>query len=180
MNKKMNKTNRREFLKTNIGGSAKLAAGSLSPQSLFADSKIENNPNIHPWWVNKVDKPVLAIDDAMYHCFDQHKNVLNAYGQYVSEKHRLEVKKKKEEFMKTGKDENIPGYRMEDIALQAAGWTLRRTGNMNKGLRSWYRTGRYRPQTENWQGSPEKAAKIIKRAARFFGAADTGISVIDR
>jgi len=51
---------------------------------------------------------------------------------------------------------------------------------MNKGLRAWTRPSRGPAQPEKWKGSPEKAANIVKRAARFFGAAAAGVAPLDR
>ena len=174
---------RRDFLKAGIGGSGLIAAGGVAPSAVSAASQNKKNPSVRPWWAKKIDKPVLAIDGTVYQRYDQHKNILNAYRVYTTEAHRQIIRKNKEAFMTAIREDDIPGYRREDRALMAAGWTLRGTGNMNKGLRSWVRPsrgGRSRPLPEKWETSPEHAAKVVKRAARFYGAADTGIAVIDR
>jgi reductive dehalogenase len=122
----------------------------------------------------------LEIDDNVYNRFDQHRNVLNAFREYVTPERYEEVKRMKEDIIRAGKEGNIPGYRREEIALRDAGWTLRSTGNMNKGLRSWVSKSRRPPPKDKWQATPAQAARTIKKAARFYGAADTGIAPLDR
>ena len=155
-----------------------MAAGFSSAAAVPAAEEIGSSSR-RPWWAEQVDEPVLAIDDAVYSRFNQHKNVLNAYREYVSDERAQEIEDKKLEMQETVAEGNMPGYRKEDRALMLAGWTLRGTGNMNRGLRAWTRNSR-RPPPPKWDVSPEKAANVVKRAARFFGSADTGISLLDR
>ncbi len=174
---------RREFLGLGLRGGSLIAAGGLLPAVSVAASERGKSLSNRPWWAREVDEPVLKIDDQNYHRFDQHQNVLNAYRKYVSEEQRLKVRERKEAFRKEIETGDVPGYRREDRALMAAGWTLRGTGSLNKGLRLWVRPsrrGRSRPIPEKWKTTPQHAAKAIKRAARFYGAADAGIALIDR
>lgn len=171
------KVRRRDFLKAGLGVQGVVAAGGLWS---CRSSKENGPPKGKPWWANEVDEPVLSIDDDIYRPFDQHKNVLNAYRQYVSPERFQEIEKRKEAMLRGIEGDDVPGYRREDRALMSAGWTLRGTGNMNKGLRSWVRKGRRAVPKEPWKTSPEHASKVVKRAARFYGSADTGIALVDR
>lgn len=73
--------------------------------------------------------------------------------------------------------DKVPGYTMVDASLQNAGWTSYRGASAQ--LFSWKPLGVSKvPQGFNpWQGTPEEASIIVKKAARVFGAADVGVSV---
>lgn len=79
-----------------------------------------------------------------------------------------------------------PGYELEDYSLfEASGVTTFRNGtainHANRGLTSWSTMGAKLPPTvELWEGSPEEAASMVKRAARYFGADLVGITALDR
>ncbi len=171
---------RRNFLKAGLGTGGAIAAGEMLPSSAFSASIDDQPSSSRPPWAEEVDQPVLAIDDNSYRCFDQHDNVLNAYRRYVSEEQARQVERKKQAFLAACEQDDIPGYRREDRALMSAGWTLRGTGNMNKGLRKWTGNSRRRSPVEKWEADPQKAAHVVKKAARFFGSADTGIALVDR
>jgi len=172
---------RRDFLATCVcaGGAA---AGSAADISMPVTPSLgsEEIASARPWWAEQVNEPVLAIDDDVYARFNQHKNVLNAYRDYVSEERAAEVEDKKEAMRADVEAGTMPGYRREDNALMLAGWTLRGTGNMNRGLRSWAPQRRRGEPPTPWETTPEHAANVIKRAAYFFGAGDVGIAPLDR
>ena len=170
---------RRDFL-TAVAGAGGLAVAGVSPAAALADVGDDEVASTRPWWVRQVDKPVLVIDDATYTRFDQHKNVLNAYRSYVTEERAQEIQELKQAMSKDVEAGDLPGYRREDQALMLAGWTLRGTGNMNRGLRAWASSGRGGNPPAPWETTPERAANAVKKAARFFGSAETGISVFDR
>lgn len=171
---------RRDFLAACLGAGGLAASGMSSRTDLALGAEGAEPASSRPWWVSQVDEPVLAIDDDIYTRFDQHKNVLNAYRDYVSEERARQVELRKKAMQRDVEAGILPGYRREDNALMSAGWTLRGTGNMNRGLRSWTRGGGGRGSLTPWEATPEKAANVVKRAARFFGAADAGIAPLDR
>jgi reductive dehalogenase len=170
---------RRDFL-TGCVGVGGLAAAGVSPATTLAALGEGEVPTSRPWWAKEVDQPVLAIDDATYARYNQHKNVLNAFGDYITEERAQEIEEEKEAMRRSIESGELPGYRREDQALMLAGWTLRGTGNMNRGLRAWAGGERRGGPVTPWQASPEKAANVVKRAANFFGSADTGIANLDR
>lgn len=56
-------------------------------------------------------------------------------------------------------------------------------GGLNRGTRFWTSHSAIPPEkrgVERYQASPGEAARLIKAAARFFGAAKTGITTLDR
>jgi reductive dehalogenase len=87
-------------------------------------------------------------------------------------------------FLENVKYENRLGYRRHDCALRMGAWNLEHDmacGNSqsNSRLYSWSRVSeKVRPYIEagdRMPGSPHGNSKIIKQAARFFGAALVGI-----
>ncbi len=85
--------------------------------------------------------------------------------------------------------ENKPGYTMQDHAFEDAAWVLERNfagGNMGgrEGLYSWddtYVDPRKLPAgLKLTVDDPAKMAKVIKKAARFFGASLVGVCELDR
>jgi reductive dehalogenase len=171
---------RREFLVACAGLGGLTAGGIASSAAHQASVLVESVASSRPWWTETADEPVLDIDEEVYSRFNQHKNVLNAYRDYVSEERAQEVEDKKEAMRVNVEAGTMPGYRREDNALMLAGWTLRGTGNMNRGLRSWTNTGRRRGPITQWETTPDHAANVVKRAAWFFGAGDVGIAPLDR
>ncbi len=131
------------------------------------------------------------IDDARYGKFDKRKSALY-YAQYLGEDRRAEMKKKAREGIIAGIREKKPGMGLKDIALQQAPRLLSSTdpdcvgpNKPNSGVRSW--NGVYKllmtPQklgVSRYEGSPKEAAKVVKRAAKNFGAGRVGITGLDR
>ena len=174
---------RRDFLKAGLGASGLVVAESAAFFSPLDTSPGSQNQSNHPWWVTEVDKPTLAIDDKVYQRFDGKKTVLHSFREYIGPERSEKVRENASKFREKCRKENIAGYRLEDRALKNAAWRIRGTGGLNRGTRVWVRPEgrRSRPaQPEKWQGSPEEAANIIKRAARFYGASSTGVTLLDR
>ena len=177
----LNTFGRRDFLKVGLTAGGLTAAGGLLsvPLTTYTEDKIKTSGR--PWWVEEVDKPVLAIDDKTYGRFDPGKDVLRAFDEYAGPEQLAAIRAKKESFIEACREENRPGYRMEDIALESAGWRLRGTGSTNRGMRVWNeRDRRSSKPRKKWQGSPQEAADIVKRAAIFFGAGSAGVAEVDQ
>jgi len=174
---------RRDFLKLGLAGGGLALAGELS--SPFASDASQGNQDRcnHPWWVKELDKPMLSIDDSVYKRFDSKANVFGSFVKYAGIKRLRELRKIRKERTEEYYRDNRPGYRLEDRALSDAAWTVSHTGGLNKGLRSWKKkfvTTPKRRGIERYSGSPQEAANLVKKAARFFGAATTGITLLDR
>jgi len=175
--------NRRDFFMIGLGGLGAAAGGVLAPGGRSCVSSKDGKANGHPWWVKTVDKPKLAIDDNVYSRFDSRKNVFGSFVRYYGienlKKLRIRSRKKMMAYFR----EKHPGYRLEDRALADAAWVISRLGGLNRGTRSWTRQFISTPESrgvERYKGSPEEAAHLIKTAARYFGAASTGITLLDR
>jgi len=136
-----------------------------------------------PWWVEEIDSPRLAIDDKVYKRYDQSRNVLEAFERYIGEKKYKDLLRVQREVIAEHCRRELIGYRLEDRALEDASWLLERTGDLNKGFRSWKRMFVETPKergVRRYEGSPEEAARLVKAAARYFGAATVGITLLDR
>jgi len=179
----MGKLKRREFFKYGLLGGSFALMGELSSKSFSPDSYKNKNGFKHPWWVKEVDRPVVAIDDKVYKRFDAKNNVFGSFLKYIGKEKMVELRRiRRERTMKYYKEKR-PGYRLEDRALADAAWVLSWTGGLNRGLRSWTRLFVRTPEErgiEKWKGSPEEAATLVKSAARYFGAATVGITLLDR
>lgn len=170
---------RREFL-------AVAAAASVMPAARGSTAAAESGRAAagrqHPWWVDEVDAPPLAIDDRVYGRFDPSRNVFGSFARYVGPERMREIREASRAFADQCRRDNRAGHRREDRALHDAAWLLSRTGGLNRGMRSWTRPfgTRSGPREEPWTAPPERAATVVKRAARYFGAATGGIARLDR
>lgn len=137
----------------------------------------------HPWWIKTVDKPKLAIDDSIYSRFEPWKNVSGSFVRYYGRENVRALRQRSQERRQQYFKEKRQGYRLEDRALADAGWVISHLGGLNKGTRSWTSKSVIPPERrgiEQYHASPDEAARLIKAAARYFGAATTGITILDR
>ena len=129
------------------------------------------------------DNPPYQINDT-YQRFDQRNNLTVGRPSWDEEftplmRKSLDVKVKK---IKAEK----PGYQLKDYSLfLAGGVSVFRMGNAinhsNRGVTSWSTLGnKLPPDIDAWQGSPEEAAKMVKRVARFFGASLVGVVPLNK
>ncbi len=175
--------NRRDFFRLGAGGMGAVVGGTLASELERSATTTTVQGNGHPWWVKTIDKLKLAVDDSVYSRFESEKNVFGSFVKYYGMENakalRQRSQKKKQQYFK----EKRPGYRLEDRALADAGWVISRLGGLNRGTRSWNSKFAKPPEkreVERYESSPEEAARLIKAAARYFGAANTGITILDR
>jgi len=75
--------------------------------------------------------------------------------------------------------DNVPGYTQLDYGLYDCGWTGTRAFNFY----NWEPLGvakTSRLETiGRWEGTPEEANIVVKKAARVFGAADVGVAKVN-
>lgn len=131
------------------------------------------------------------IDDATYGRFDKRKCAL-FYDQYLGKGQREKIKRKAREDMIEGIKQNKPGVGLRDRALLGAAW-LQDTSDphcpgpnkSNAGFRSWIKVNKSLPTPQSlgvppYEGGPKEAAKIVKQAAKTFGASRIGITRLDK
>lgn len=175
--------NRRDFFKFGAGGAGLAASGQLVTGSGILPSTTTSYGYDHPWWVKEINKPKMAIDDNVYSRFDSVKNVFGSQPKYFSMEKLRELRKRSQEKTQQYYRERRPGFRLQDRALGDAGWVISRLGGLNRGTRAWTSDSVRTPEqrgVEKYEGSPEEAAQVVKSAARYFGAATVGITLLDR
>ena len=175
--------NRRDFFKFGLGSTGLAVGGGLASSLDTAPSSYGPYTNGHSWWVKKIEKPKLALDDRVYSRFNPRKSVFGSFPKYYGMENMRELMRKSREKSIKYYKENRPGYRLEDRALADAAWVISRLGGLNKGTRSWTRMSVPTPErrgVEKYKGTPGDAAQLVKAAARYFGAATVGITILDR
>jgi epoxyqueuosine reductase len=113
--------------------------------------------------------------------FDQRET---AFGKALREKGRI-VEFASEEATVNKIKQNLPGFQLEDYALHNAAVLYEvlpgEHDPMNTGFYTWKGIGRGKPEgVHRWEGSPDEAAKLIRKAAKFFGAAKVGFTTLDK
>jgi len=175
--------NRREFFKLGFGSTFLAAGGGLASTTNKTSPNHNGFAQGHPWWVKKLEKPKLSVNDKVYSRFNSRDNVFGSFAKYYGRENLMELARKSREKTMKYYREARPGYRLEDRALGDAAWVISRLGGLNRGLRSWNRKFVRTPQErgiDKYQGSPQEAAQLIKAAARYFGAATAGITILNR
>ncbi len=175
--------NRRDFIKCGFGGAGLAVGSGLASSADNSPSSPGKSVYGHPWWVKMIPRAKLAVDDNAYSRFKASNNVFGSFTRYYGEENRKKL-------MQESRDKTIkyylekrPGYRLEDRALADAAWVISRLGGLNRGTRAWTSKSVRTPEqrgVENYKGNPEEAARLIKAAARYFGAATVGITILDR
>jgi len=131
------------------------------------------------------------IDDATYGRFDKRKCALY-YDQYLGEGQRSKMKRKSREDTIEGIKQNKPGFGLKDRALLGAAWLQDMSdpdcpgpNKTNAGLRSWTKVNKSLATPQKlgvppYQGDPQEAVRIVKQAAKTFGACRAGITGLDK
>ena len=130
------------------------------------------------------DQPPYQVDEDKYQRFDQRNNLTIGRPNWdesvqVFSRKSVDTRVKK---IKGGQ----PGYQVEDYSLfLAGGVTTFRMGNSinqsNRGVTSWKSLGnKLPPGIDRWEGTAEKATRMVKRVARYFGADMVGIVPLDQ
>lgn len=141
------------------------------------------------WWAKKVAGPKYELDEAVYSRFDpaHHAFSVLARDRGRSGNSHLESS---ETGAPTGRNRGFriekatkgrPGWELRDRALQEGANTVR--FGLSRQLYSWNTIQARTPedfQSERHQGTLAENSRLVKVAARFYGAADVGITVLDR
>ncbi|MCP4600774.1 MAG: reductive dehalogenase [Proteobacteria bacterium] len=175
---------RRDLFKLGaLGGGLAVAGGVTYGLGALAESGGGGLSLDRPWWVKRVDRPTMGIDDQTYRRFSGQANVLRAFKKYWGPQRTKEIFDRAEKLLRQRIKDDTPGNRLAEHALMEAGWTVSGQGHLYKGLRSWNKIRIRTPAemgVEPYRESPEDAAALVKRAARFYGAATVGIAQLDR
>ncbi|XUX00734.1 MAG: reductive dehalogenase [Dehalogenimonas sp.] len=161
-----------------LSGTAVGAASLVSPvfHDLDEVTSSENAGWKRPWWVKSVDEPTVEVDWTQVKRYDHRLMAHSAYphAQHWGKDRWMEMVAKQSEANK--KRPGTVGYKLRDTALSegcSVYSNLRLTWN-------WDFTGSDKTATPEslgvpkWQGTPEESAKMIRAAAKNYGAGNIG------
>jgi len=139
-----------------------------------------------PWWVKQreIDNPTLEFDwsqiergDMRSTCFQPY--VLAYYWGGVNEYKRVAAIAATKAAQALGTQ---PGFYLKDSALGSGNWNIMNPAYFPSHVTNYYFTGpKTAPTPEQmglpkWQGTPEEAARMLRRAAIFYGAQQVGFT----
>ena len=171
---------RRSLLKASGVVAASGAFGSL--WALVAGGGSSGKARKRVRWIRSVVRPTLGETNAEYKRFSgndiftiyrQLKNQRDGAGSFEAEQ------ASKAKRLAAWIIEKKPGYSLPDRQLSEGGFTVMHSAKPGSGLLSWTRpaapTGE-ESQPQRYITSPEEMAKIVKAAARLYGAGLVGIA----
>lgn len=140
------------------------------------------------WWVQSVTNPTIEIDWNRSERFDARNIQQVSFAKYVGKEKNNSIRKLKKDRTKQWVHENKPGYTLRDLALDIAGrhgsvkpcflGSCKEITNIKEGFGKRV----YTPEELGvpcWKGSPEENARMIRAAARDFGASQVGFVELD-
>lgn len=141
-----------------------------------------------PWWVRYVEKPTIDVDWENMNRYDARLVPQVYYPNYVGEEVNNRLIKLSDDRTRKWILENRPGYTLRDRALGIAS----NSGSVGSSFigfwsdpsrKSVMRSGSiFNPEEINvprWEGSPEENARMVRAAARYFGAGQVGFVELD-
>ena len=162
-----------------------LAGAGHDLDEVTASSKAEWK---RPWWVRSADKPTVEIDWDQMERFDSRKIMQRSFAKYVGEDEAARLSTIGAERTQQWILENRPGYSLRDRAIDLAG----RRGRANIGFLGVWPPRRYPPPgwggqmvspeeigIPRWEASPEENARMVRAAAKDFGATQVGFVELD-
>lgn len=143
-----------------------------------------------PWWVRLVARPTLAdIDDEIYQRFDA-SLALSGPGKLIGGREGLkEFNRRREERATEFIRQKKPGFSLRDRSLAeaaglASGFSGLHAGDPAEGTIVDWAPARIQTPGQRgvprYEASPTVAAREVKVAARFFGAALVGVTRVDK
>ncbi|MFC1664834.1 reductive dehalogenase [Pseudomonadota bacterium] len=153
-----------------------------------------------PWWIKEVDVPTMDIDWQATERFDQTQIQQMAWRKYVGDAKADKLEKRRGEKFKQWMLENRDGYTLRDRALDMA---TRNSGHAPVTFQgSWLKKQKAHADetpedrkkrvdhdlslnlppvlspeemgVPRWEGTPQENARMIRAAARLFGADQVG------
>jgi reductive dehalogenase len=149
--------------------------------------KFRDQRKRYPWWVKSVDKMTTETDDAV----SERPATIPTLVYYTTDmENYLKRKAKGRARMIENINNNIPGWQIQDIALMYASRTYLASGQNKTGT---FSDGQERiaeivaslivtPDelgVPRWQGSEERASRIVEAAGIHLGAAQVAFTAIN-
>jgi len=138
----------------------------------------------HPWWVKTRPEPKYEIRAEDYERFDARKTVFGSFEEYVGEVRARQLFEQSRSRRVAALAADEPGLSLADRALAFGAQTVWQS-EAQQTLYSWTSPRSpaleaLNPERRRLDVSPEQAARIVKRAARFYGALMVGIAELNR
>jgi len=143
---------------------------------------VRRNPRKRALWIRVVDQPTLSETNAdfkrfsgfdMFSLYRPLKTQRDGAGSFEAE--QASKSRRLTEWVR----EKKPGFSLPDQQLSEGAWTVMRSARPGTGLLSWTSNPPRTPeesQDRRYTASPEEMARIVKSAARLYGAGLVGIA----
>lgn len=175
---------RRDFMKgLGLGAAGLGAAAAAAPVFHDLDEMSGSQSALwrRPWYVKEVDKPTAEVDWNIMPFFDSQETMFNfgKFGQHIGFDELDRISALSSDNTRDWIAQNKPGATLRDVALDNA------TGfGFAYGLEGhWVAPPIASTPEDNgaapWQGTPEENLRMLRTAARFFGAKDIGVFELD-
>ena len=139
-----------------------------------------------PWWIREVDKPTVEIDWGQMKRFDS-SNIMfaNGFAQAIGPENAMKLGGGA---MARGKQtivENEPGFSLREKALVAGGFVTSlmtmEHSFLGPGIIVPFNMSGIPDEFEypRYEGTPEENTRMVRAAAKFFGAASVGMVELD-
>ena len=139
-----------------------------------------------PWWIKEVNKPTVDIDWSQMKRFDC-RNIMfnNGFADALGPKNAMKLGGRAVETSTNSMLENEPGFSLREKALVSAGWlTSLLTAEqafLGPGLNVPFTMSAIPDGFEypRYEGTPEENTRMVRAAAKLFGAASVGVVELD-
>ncbi|WP_158513448.1 reductive dehalogenase [Dehalogenimonas formicexedens] len=164
---------------------AGIGASALAPRFNDLDELASSDPDrSQPWWVKEVDKPVVDIDYQLMERYDQRNGAfqdgLAKYFGNGDAAKGLEVLNAQNALYNEVSDkyfkQNKPGYALRDKAITTARGAMGTTYSFLGPQKAATPESRGVPK---WQGSPEENYRMLRNAAKIWGATHFNVVELD-
>ena len=139
-----------------------------------------------PWWIREVDKPTVDIDWSRMKRFDC-TNIMfkNGFAEALGPENAMKLGGRAIETSTKSILENEPGFSLREKALVAAGWLTSlltvEHAFLGPGLNVPFTLACIPDDLEypRYEGTPEENTRMVRAAAKLFGAASVGVVELD-
>ncbi|HEY55662.1 MAG TPA: reductive dehalogenase [Dehalococcoidia bacterium] len=139
-----------------------------------------------PWWIKEVDKPTVEIDWSQMKRFDSSNIMfLNGFAQAVGPDNAMKMGGRAAETGQKNILKKKPGFTLREKALVTAGWLT----SLLTAEHSFLGPGLPVPPAMSgipddfdcprYEGTPEENTRMVRAAAKLFGAASVGVVELD-
>jgi epoxyqueuosine reductase len=135
-----------------------------------------------PWWIREIDKPTVDIDWSRMKRFDGSNIMfLNGFAQAVGPDNAMKVGGRSAETSTKSILKKEPGFTLRDKSLVAAGWLTSlltvESAFLGPEVPIPFTMSGIPEELDypRYEGTPEENTRMVRAAAKFFGAASVGV-----